>query len=670
MTNQSQAGSVALDRSPAAVKVDNLLRQALKVSDPYDAAQIAKGLRDHYAGEAGQLERERLGLPAVRGPMVVASAVQPGPAGQETQTALDELEIDLRQVTTDPGTKDYHPEMQGWARAIRAAANEGLATARLSLDPHQRDRAFAARRSLSEYARLSRYVGVLSSGLNNMYRSLAQCCDVVANLILVSCGEALANGGVIRSSFILQAPVSEMQMRRDAALNALRNLVGSTQYAHGPNEWPRGLEAYRQLMRRLDAAGLADLRALFAEANLGRMLDELIDMAASTNSNSLRALGATAQVTIDRINRLVAFCASSGVATDATNGGISPESPPLASFLSALKMFAEAFEGANRGYRLVYIARPSLLTYGLYGGQGLDTETQTLLTLVLLRNRLAEQVDCISRCDCSIDAIRRQLRLDKLLFDTDRAIDYYAVGIDSPDQMPDEAETAPGEIRAIAYGALMESYEALETALGQPDPAVFATLQRIADALGWPRGNVVPPPFNNVPNLDTALTPLVADGATRAQVVAHADAVIAADPGPGDVDFETQLNRAADEAAALANLGAQQTAELAGAIAQVLRDRDLYGQLLHQELCMQEVQEDQWAKLVKALSPRCAIDIAFPPGAPSIVVAMLNDAHNRINTVTVTRHDECPPVRVSIPPNFETSWDTLVNNVLKDGTNR
>src|SRR5262245_64179436 len=99
MTTQSPTGSVALDRSPAAVKVDNLLRQVLKVSDPYDPAQIAKGLLDRYAGDAWQLEAERLGLPTMPGVLASAApAVQPGPAGQEVATALDELEIDLVEV--------------------------------------------------------------------------------------------------------------------------------------------------------------------------------------------------------------------------------------------------------------------------------------------------------------------------------------------------------------------------------------------------------------------------------------------------------------------------------------------------------------------------------------------------------------------------------------------
>lgn len=144
-------------------------------------------------------------------------------------------------ITCESQLKDVHAELRGWARAIRAAAGEGLAAARFALDAGQRDRAMAARRTLNDYARLSRFVGALSSGLNGLYRRVAQSCDEVANLILVCAGDAVAESGLTRGALLLQTPASELRSRRDAALGALRNLIGSTQTAYGPTSGRVGL---------------------------------------------------------------------------------------------------------------------------------------------------------------------------------------------------------------------------------------------------------------------------------------------------------------------------------------------------------------------------------------------------------------------------------------------
>ena len=645
MSNETTGTPFKLDRSPASIKVDNLLRQQLKVSDPYDAAQIAQGLMARYADDAGQLERERRGLPAVRGPSHLGTPAAAAPAFPETDLARDDLEADLRLILTDPSTKDLHPEMRGWARSIRNAAAEGLGSAGLALDPNQRDRAFGARRTLSEYARLSRYVGALSGSLNMMFRRLGQSCDVVANLVLVRCGEALAAGGVMRSSFILQAPVSELQMRRDAALGALRNLVGSTQYAYGPNEWPRGLEAYRQLIGQLDAAGQADLRALFNEAVLGRVFDEMIDMAAGNTPDGLRALGATAMVTLGQINRLIAFSQRAGFLGGALVGPISPESPPLASFLSALSLFVEGFKGANRGFRLVYIARPPLLSYGLYGTQGIDDETQRLLNLILLRNRMAEQIDCVMRCDCNDNTVRQQLQLDKLLFDVDRAIDYYALGVNDP---------SGGEVRALAYGALITAFTRLPGVV-----PLSGILPQVSDVLGW-RGDI--------PELVTELGRVVGNLAEVNNIDQAVDLDINHTDGSG-LDWSERVASAAHAAVGAANAGSPLD-QISALTVMTLNTRRLYGELLHQELYLQETIESQWEELVRALTPRCITPQMIRDRGSSVITDLLYAAHDVVLGATGVPLGLRPSSNIAIPPNIETAFDAFVNNIRVDGFGR
>jgi hypothetical protein len=256
-----------------------------------------------------------------------------------------------------------------------------------------RDRTFQARRLLGDYARIARFVGALTPALNPNYRALAQSLDEVSSVFMVLMSDALANVGYNGGRFLLQAPASELQERRDAVLAALRNLVGSTQQAYGQEDWPRGLQAYQQFINRLDATGNSDLRALFQEANLARQMDDLIARVNVMNSDGLRALGSTAILQVQPMRRLIRL----------GNFLVDPQSPPLASFLLALQLFAEAFQYASSGSRLIHIARPSILSYGLYGMGGPDTVTGRLNDLVVARGNLAVALDCFMSCECTSD---------------------------------------------------------------------------------------------------------------------------------------------------------------------------------------------------------------------------------------------------------------------------
>jgi hypothetical protein len=248
-SEKQNTSSITMDRSPNAVAMDNLVRRKLRVSDPTDAGQIADALKKIYQDESHALDQEAAGVPFLQPIQAPLRAETETASRAELTEAISDVNRDLTSLANNALLKDVHPELNGWATAIRSAIAEGTNAARFSLDPRQRDKAFAVRRLLGGYARVARYVGALTPTQSPSYRSLAQSLDEVASVILVMMGDALANIGYSGGKFLLQVPASDLQGRRDAVIYALRNLTGSVQEGYGPNEWPRGLVAYRQLLK-------------------------------------------------------------------------------------------------------------------------------------------------------------------------------------------------------------------------------------------------------------------------------------------------------------------------------------------------------------------------------------------------------------------------------------
>jgi hypothetical protein len=248
MTDTSTTAAYASrSRSARTVAVDNFLRKTLRVGDPRNPDEIAKALLDRYPGEADRARREREGL-------AYSSLIELAPRGQagvaamaELAQAQDDLERDSQALVSSSQLKDIRIELSGWGRAIRRIGDDGLASARLALDAVQFDRALAARSQLGSYARLARYVGTLTDGAGGIFRRLAQSCDSLAGLILVAIGEGLAASGITRGTSLVRVAASELQSRRNAVVNALRNLAGSPDASLGQQDWPRGLESYRRL---------------------------------------------------------------------------------------------------------------------------------------------------------------------------------------------------------------------------------------------------------------------------------------------------------------------------------------------------------------------------------------------------------------------------------------
>lgn len=644
--------------NPQRMALDNLIRRELKVGDPTDAHQVAQALLDRYQADprAGAISMEARGLPFLRASVYTPQApAWSASSGAEWKQACDDIERDLASLAGDAILKDITPELRGWGQAIRNCLDEGFNASRMALDVHNRDKGFAMRRSLNDYARLARLVGAHTPVVNSSYRALAKSLDEASNLLLVMMGEALANLGFGGGRYLPQVRYTEMQVRRDAAIYALRTLVGSTQQAYGPEEWPRGLDAYRQLNDLLEAQGHSDLRSLLVEGELARTMDELVQRGADTTSEGLRAVGSTALLGLERFRRLIAI----------SRRGISPESPSLYAFLEALQLFASSFDSA-RGFRLMKIARPPILFYGLYGSTGMDDADRRLIDMITRRGQIADRLDCVADGACCIPAAKPWVvLLDKLLYDIDRAIDLYALGAINFGQT---------ERRAAGYGYVIDAVLAAAP--------LAPTIDQI-DADGSLRNHLFV-----IANAD--LRPAIAQGtdvpyyATIDRLLNAADRVLALMAAQSPALPDTQgLGTARNALRALLTavppppvvIGVQSLVNLHRALgltathvlepAQFTVETDLetdgYLGVLEQEVCLQGEAENRWKVLVHSMVPNCG-DIDRTLGALEAVVATA--VASMTGTVCET------PAPIDLPPTIETSLDTLVERVERTGFNR
>jgi hypothetical protein len=451
--------------APQKMALDNLIRRELKVGDPNDPSQVAKALLERYQADARAraIDQEAQGMPFLQASSRFVPAAAPHTATSiDCDQARDDVNKDLQELLSSNLLKDVGAELEGWADGIRSSVNEALDSARFGLDPRQRDRAFGLRRTLGDYARLARLVGALSpTVVGPCYRSLARSIDEACAVVLVLIGESMANNGFQGGRYLLQAPYSELQTRRDAAMHALRNLLTSLSFTNEQNDWPRGIDAYRRLFDALEAQGQGDLRALMTEQELGRVLDLLVRRASEGTARGLRAIGSTAQIDLQRFYRLINF----GYRL------VDPESPPLTTFLESLRLFADGFTSSG-GHRLLRIARPPIVFYGLYTQDEEEAADRRLTQLTIYRGRLASQLDCMASCNCTTEGALMQVVLDTVLYDLDRAIDLYAVGND---------ELGLPELRASAYSYLVD--ELLDHSHVPVDVTLVPTLRMIQGLL-------------------------------------------------------------------------------------------------------------------------------------------------------------------------------------------
>jgi hypothetical protein len=430
--------------SAASLALDNMLRNQLKVTNPRDPKQIAEGLLAYYQDlpQAAGIRQEALGLPFLQAPTMPAAApAQPTSSDAEFRIANGDVEKALQDLTNNPLTNDITPEMEGWGDAIRSAVAQGRNAARLGLDPTQRDKVIAVRRQLGEYGRMARFVGSLSPGMTQNFRRLGKALDEVSAVLLVMLGESLASVGFATGYYLLQVPLPELQQRRDAVVYALRNFNGGAQQSYGSDDWPRGIDAYRRLYKWLEEQGQGDLRSLLLENEVAQTMDALIGRAQNGTSEGLRALGVTAQLDIERFRRM-AIVAPGAMARE---DGHFDRSPPMESYLQALELFAETFKPAG-GLRLLRIARPPILLYGLYSMNQVEDDN-ALFDLISVRGTLATIFDNLFPSNSS-RGVQPQVLLDMLLLELDRGIDLLALGSATN-------EGGPTEWRAIAFWAIV-----------------------------------------------------------------------------------------------------------------------------------------------------------------------------------------------------------------------
>jgi hypothetical protein len=451
------------DRSAPAATVDNLMRRALKIADPRNPQQVAKGLLTLYPAEAEKIQREISGLPFTVLKAQVAAVVPANGRGRpEVAAASTTLEAALTELTTSPDLAGIQPELGAWAAMIRRAWADGYAAAAFAIDAPQRDEAFGARRLLNELARLARYAAAVSSCAADVYCRVANACDRAANIILVMIGDALGNAGVGRGGAILQVSAATLEIRKNGVITSLRNLLSPVDF-DDQDAFPHAQEAVLRIYDALAEAGSPDLRTVLDEASLARQLDDLIDNVSGPTSEGLRALGATAALVVRRLERFLLI----------VEPIVGQDSPPASVFFAELRLFTQGFQSTRSGYRLTYLACPPLLISGSAAAAGIDIPTQNLLAIALGRTALADQVDCLC-CSCEEEDAVELVLAAKVLFDIDRAIDLYGLG------------THPGgvgeaEMRAGAYGAIIQN--AVDNGFGTHRVLTQQALDRITDFL-------------------------------------------------------------------------------------------------------------------------------------------------------------------------------------------
>jgi hypothetical protein len=448
----------------SAQQVDDVLRQALNVSDVRDPTQVAAALLRRYGDAAKRMQQETEGLSisgiAGGGLGEVGAATSLGRAGEspgarELQRVTTNLQTDFERVVTHPGNRDFEPEVVGWRDTLLDELSQTVATAQFAQDPLKRDRTFLGIRRMSEYARLARLVGVMNLPLNCDYRRLATTLDDSCNALRILMGEALYEAGLGDGGQILPVPVSDMRARRDALLTATRRLSGQTL---GEDDWGDGLNSFQRLITRMDdVSGSPELNIYLREEMLAPVLDRLVGYASRTDPTALRQLASTSMVELVQMRKLLVVAKT--VLAEAPSSALS-------AYVQSLVAFLDVFKDRRAGARLVDLAVPLAMAARLTAEDFDAVPRRILRELVSWRAEFAQEVECyLSCCACDKDNLKRQVQLDKILYDIDKSIDLMAQG--------DGGNGTPwglAELRASAYAPIIGNFlAAWKAAAGKPE---------------------------------------------------------------------------------------------------------------------------------------------------------------------------------------------------------
>ncbi len=507
-------------------ELDELLRRRLGVSDVRDAERVAEGLRKLYANAATRIDQESQGFaiggesnPIVAAPTASASDT---PGSREYRRVRDALVEDLDALVNAPSNREWKPELQGWRSTMLRTFAEGAIAARAARDPARRDMAFLAVRTLGEYARVARLVGVVHLRMNFEYRRFAKTLDEAASTIRVLAGEALYDAGLADGGLIVAVPVTDIRQRGDAVVAALRGLLGLD--ASGPDDTGENLHGYNMLLRNLEAWGEGDLGSYLREVTLQQAIDDMVEsvsLAVGRNdADALRELAATLPVQMRKFRRLAdvannvvnpsavppsSATALGGSADQAASTGVAQaSSPALSRFVQALELLLQSVERPRRGARLIDLAVP--LPIAALQTDEEDGQVRTRLRdLVNRRAEFAREADeYLSYVGATFDDLRTQVRIDMVLQHLDRAIDLIATGGSALDGEGGDPNARRAAIVGILVVNLREQKEGgtpyQGSSVSPPPPPYGTRFEDSQSADGWG-----PSPFPALLNDLTAL---------------------------------------------------------------------------------------------------------------------------------------------------------------------
>src|SRR5215470_1515574 len=437
---------------PGAKMIDDFLRRELRVGDPKNPTEVVTALRRRYATEAARIDQEAKGLPiryeATPQVIDVTPVRVDGPGSREERRVRDNLESDLAALIDSRDNREWAPEIRGWRETLLREYADGSAAARFAQDPAQRDRGFLAVRKLGEFARLARLVGVMNLVLNCDYRRLASTLDDAANVIRILMGEALYNAGLAEGGVIIQVPLVDLRQRRDSLVETLRRLAGLSDPSFD-GDWGDDMAAYRALLDELDRRSAPELKVYLREELLTPILDNLVSTVSRQDPEALRQLAATFAVEIARLSRLREIVTNMRLGQPPA-----PQAAALSAFEQALQLFVAAFTHTRSGARLVDLAVP--LPMAAQQPDSTDRDGRRILRdLVGARGEFAIEAECfLSCCGCGVAELRCQVKVDKVLYDIDRAIDLVSQGQGRGPTWGNE------EQRAAVYGIIARNLAA------------------------------------------------------------------------------------------------------------------------------------------------------------------------------------------------------------------
>jgi hypothetical protein len=193
------------------------------------------------------------------------------------------------------------------------------------------------------------------------------------------------------------------------------------------------------------------------EAQLAPVLDGLVSSVSRQDPETLRQVAATVPIEIARLRRLQVIASPLAVQLPPP-APVNPVAAALSYFVQTLQLFLDGFDNQQGSARLIDLAIP--LPMAARQSDEPDRVGRRLLReLVSLRGEYALEVECfLSCCGCDQDQLRCQVKLDKVLFDIDRAIDLFAQGVGSPDLWGDDPQR-PGvfseERRASVFSVIV-----------------------------------------------------------------------------------------------------------------------------------------------------------------------------------------------------------------------